>query len=267
MKRFAVMGRPIAHSLSPQIHQAFARQMGVSLQYEKIQPALADFEMAVKDFFSSGGEGLNVTSPFKERAWQMADVASPRAQAAQAANTLYIKDGLLHAENTDGSGFITDIERDYPLHEKRGLMIGAGGAARGLIQPLFEQGIHSLTLSNRSMARAEALKKNFPELLLCAVDDLEPQYDFIVHASAAGLNQNRLNLPEKLFSNQPYCYDLTYQLNADSAFVQLAKAMGCKAKDGLGMLIEQAALAFEIWHGLRPETKNIGACLHSIFSL
>ncbi len=257
MQRFAVMGRPVAQSLSPRIHQAFARQAGIELAYEKIEPEDADFETEARRFFAAGGSGLNVTSPFKEKAFRMADVASPLAKKAGASNTLFVRDRLLYAENTDGPGFISDIQRDFSLKNQSVLLVGAGGAARGIIQPLLDQGIHSLTVSNRSMQRAEELKLIFPQLRLQPLMELDAQYDLIIQATSAAVNQQRLLLPEQCFANQPYCYDLAYQLQNDTPFIAQARTFACAGKDGLGMLVEQAALAFEIWHGIRPDAEAV----------
>ena len=252
---YAVFGNPIAHSLSPIIHQQFALQTGVSLCYKKIEVPLLQFEDVVTDFFKQGGKGLNITLPFKERANAMAHVQSPRASTAGAANMLWMEGGSLHADNTDGVGLIRDLQQHaIPLTHKTILLLGAGGAARGIIGPLLQENPVSLTLANRTFEKAQALQQVFPTALICKLDELTHDYDLIINATSASFNDSDLLIPQVLFSNHPFCYDLAYGKNRTTPFVQKAKQLGCVAIDGTGMLIEQAAEAFFIWHGIRPNT-------------
>ncbi|WP_298627570.1 shikimate dehydrogenase [uncultured Legionella sp.] len=254
---FAVIGNPIEHSLSPQIHQQFARQCNVSLSYEKIEGRNADFENQTLDFFQHGGWGLNVTLPFKQRAFAMAEVVSERCLRAGAANTLMIKNNTLYADNTDGIGLIRDLSRVITLQNKNILILGAGGATRGIIYPLLDMKPASLTLVNRTMAKAAQLQTEFPLIKITSFDELHDSFDLIINATSASLEGNAVVVPEAIMAHQPFCYDLAYSRKELTPFVCYAKTMGCKAADGLGMLVEQAAEAFYLWHGLMPQTEAV----------
>ena len=256
---YAVMGNPITHSLSPTIHLLFASRTGLSLRYEKIRASEALFEQEVLEFFNDGGKGLNITLPFKERAFAMAHVQSARAKEAGAANTLWMQDGVLHADNTDGIGLIRDLNQHIHLANKTILLLGAGGAARSIIGALLQAKPLELILCNRTIAKAHLLQTQFPSIITCtfeALDKLTEPCDLIINATSASLANERLPLPETLITHHPVCYDLAYAKNNTTTFVQWAKTQGCEAFDGIGMLIEQAAEAFYIWHGIRPDTKN-----------
>lgn len=253
--RYAVVGRPISHSLSPSIHQQFAQQLGISLVYERIEGDALQFEQQVRDFFEAGGKGLNITLPFKERAFALADACTRRCHQAKAANTLWMQDGLLHADNTDGEGLVNDLSRHGALAHKRLLVLGAGGAARGIIGPLLDADIASLVLVNRDISKAAALKRDFPSIQIKTFDLLCPEnvFDLIINATSASLTGNPLPLPDFLWQGKPFCYDLSYAKTGPTAFVASARKHGCPATDGLGMLVEQAAEAFKIWHGIKPD--------------
>ncbi|MGQ3891490.1 shikimate dehydrogenase [Legionella sp. CNM-4043-24] len=251
--RCAVIGRPISHSLSPAIHQQFAGQFGMELVYERIEGHEQGFEQQVRDFFAAGGKGLNITLPFKERAFAMAGLQTPRCRKARAANTLWMENGRLHADNTDGAGLVNDLSRYVALQGRHLLVLGAGGAARGIIGPLLEAGISRLSLTNRDPVKAQALQQDFPVIHLAAFAKPEPA-DLIINATSAGVTGQALQLPEHLWASRPFCYDLSYSKTGSTPFVDSAKRHGCQAMDGLGMLIEQAAAAFYIWHGKKPDT-------------
>lgn len=246
----AVIGNPIAHSLSPQIHHQFAAQFGMDLDYEKILGDLEHFEQQVKDFFVSGGRGLNVTLPFKQRAFAMASQATERCRLAKAANTLWMEDGQLQADNTDGVGFVRDISRFIKLENKAILILGAGGATRGILGPLLNAKPEKIVVANRTQSKAIELKEDFPKI---QIGEITGRYDLIINATSASLDAQNLALPESLFTNKPFCYDLAYNQVEMTPFVKLARSLGCKACDGLGMLVAQAAEAFTIWHGVRPQ--------------
>lgn len=252
-----VVGNPVAHSLSPQIHQQFASQAGIQLFYEKILGDEAAFELQVADFFDRGGRGLNITLPFKPRAFAMAAIVTERCAQAKAANTLWQQDGQLHADNTDGIGLVRDLSRYIDLNTKTVLLLGAGGAARGVIAPLLSAGVTRLTLANRTMDNARALLSDFPQINCLAMDELNDVYDVIINATSASLAGEQLILPSGIWRNKPLCYDLAYRLYEPTPFVAYAAGQGCKAVDGLGMLVEQAAEAFAIWHGFIPETNSV----------
>lgn len=259
---YAVMGNPIAHSLSPLIHQEFAKQTGISLIYNKIEVSEALFEQSVIDFFNrSKGKGLNVTLPFKERAYMMAEIKSSRALQAGASNTLWMKNGKLHADNTDGVGLIRDLNHYTILTDKSIVLLGAGGAARGVIGELLNARPKQLVLSNRTMSKVYVLQKHFPQILACEFGSLTGQYDIIINATSASLQNNAIPLPITVLENHPFCYDLAYSKNKITPFIQWVTSHGSQARDGIGMLIEQAAEAFFIWHGIMPDTAPLRVLL------
>lgn len=260
--RFAVMGNPIHHSLSPQIHQQFAAQTGLTLTYDKILVDLDQFEHQVKTFFEEGGQGLNITLPCKQKAFAMAQEVTPRAAQAKAANTLWMKLGKLCADNTDGIGLLRDIQRHVTIAGKTILMLGAGGAARGVLGGLLDANPKSVTLANRTLATAKQLQMDFSKIHVCDWNDLsnhvqQQSYDVVINATSASLAKDQLDLPKQLLASKPFCYDLAYQKEGPTAFVAWVRSNGCEAMDGIGMLIEQAAESFFIWHGVMPDTKPI----------
>lgn len=256
-KRFAVIGKPIAHSLSPKIHQYFAEQTQIDLIYETLLGDEQQFEQQVSNFFAMNGKGLNVTLPFKQRAYHLAKVHSPRCALAQAANTLWMENNQLHADNTDGVGFITDLSRYIEPKDQHILILGAGGAARGIIAPLLSAKPASLTVANRNEEKAHRLQNIFPEVGCLTLNALNQGFNLIINATSASLTAGFLDLPAEIFVHQPFCYDLTYQLKTPTAFVNYAKQRHCRAVDGIGMLIEQAAEAFALWNGVRPSTASL----------
>ena len=269
--RFGVVGNPIAHSWSPAIHEAFGRECGIALDYQRmlapIEPP-GGFEALVTDFFAAGGRGLNITVPFKERAFQLVAEPTPRAAMARACNTLKPVDGGLLGDNTDGPGLVADIERrlGVTLADKRLLLLGAGGAARGVALPLLERGLASLTIANRNLARAEALLASLPEqvplvaipLAALTSDGRRPtgstRFDVIIDGTAAGLVQPLPTLNPAVFEGCELGYDMVYAAEPTSFLNQAAAAGVPHLSDGLGMLVEQAALSFALWHGVMPKT-------------
>jgi len=253
MKRCAVIGNPIAHSKSPAIHSVFARDAGIDLEYTKECVELGHFEAFVRDFFAAGGMGLNVTLPFKERAFVMADQVTPQAEAAKAANTLYWVDGALCADNTDGLGLVKDItERlGWKLRGKRVLIIGAGGAARGVIAPLLACLPSELAITNRTYSKAEHLAEEF-SVKAVALQAIEDAYDVVISASSAGLSGS-IELPEGIVSAHTKVYDMIYSADP-TPFMQWAKSQGAKElSDGFGMLVGQAAQSFARWFKVDPD--------------
>ena len=262
ISRYAVMGHPVAHSLSPVIHQWFAEQVGCQFSYEKIQIDLSRFEEQVVDFFHQGGMGLNITLPCKERAFAMSAEASMRAKEAQAANTLWMASGSLYADNTDGVGLLRDIRRYVSLAGKRILLLGAGGAARGILGPLLMEHPATLLLCNRTIVRAKALQRLFPSITICTLAELSQRaptnsFDVVINATAAQFSDPLTVLPSVIMATRPFCYDLSYRLEEATAFVAWARSVDCTAVDGLGMLVEQAAESFYIWHGIMPDTMAV----------
>ncbi|KTD51822.1 shikimate 5-dehydrogenase [Legionella quinlivanii] len=255
--QFAVIGKPITHSLSPAIHQSFAAQFGINLEYHRLLGDEQHFAQQISNFFKRNGNGMNVTLPFKEHAFQLAQVSTERCQKARSANTLWKKHNQLHADNTDGIGLINDLKRHLVLDRLNVLILGAGGAARGIIYPLLEQGIKQLAVYNRSPERLKALASDFPDIDPLQRGDLRTAFDLVINATSSSTLQEAIPLPEVLWSAKPFCYDLSYQKEADTSFVSMAKSKDCQAIDGLGMLVEQAAEAFSIWHGVRPDTQPV----------
>jgi len=254
--RYAVIGQPISHSLSPIIHQQFAAQFGIALTYDRIEGDENRFDDQVIAFFKAGGQGLNITLPFKERAFAMAEVSTKRCQQAKAANTLWMQNGRLHADNTDGVGLMNDLNRYVSLDNKYVIILGAGGAARGIIGPLLDAKIANLTVINRDQSKALALQQDFPSIQIATWETLA-RTDLLINATSAGLSGKPLAIPDRLWQSKPVCYDLSYAKTGATAFVAMAKQQGCIALNGLGMLIEQAAEAFKIWHGIKPDVTKI----------
>ncbi|KTD59148.1 shikimate dehydrogenase [Legionella shakespearei] len=257
MKRFAVVGNPIAHSVSPVIHQHFAEQCKMSLSYEKMLGDDVVFEEQITTFFRHNGSGLNITLPYKQRAFALASQATERCKRAGAANTLWMSNAQLHADNTDGIGLVRDLLRYMELNRKSILILGGGGAARGIIYPLLEMAPASLTVAIRSIEKADELQQTFPKIEIIGLNQLNSRFDLVINATSASLSDDALELPKALMSHHPFCYDLSYKLKEDTSFVHYAKSQGCEAVDGLGMLVEQAAESFFIWNGVLPETETI----------
>ncbi|MDQ7074268.1 MAG: shikimate dehydrogenase [Gammaproteobacteria bacterium] len=259
---YQVVGNPIAHSLSPQIHQQFAAQTQQALHYDKQLVELEDFAAAMDAFIQHGGKGVNITVPFKQDAWQYADQRSKRAERAGALNTLKINaDGSTFGDNTDGLGLVRDLTQNQhiALKGQRILLLGAGGAVRGVLQPLLEQQPALLHIANRTASKAEALALDFADLGklngsgFAELENLEP-FDLIINGTAASLSGELPPLPERILITKGSAYDMMYS-QTPTAFVQWAWQHGAaKAVDGLGMLVEQAAEAFLLWRGVRPNS-------------
>ena len=269
--RYAVMGNPIEHSKSPLIHRLFAEQTGQTLSYEAILVEVDGFADAVATFMAGGGKGLNVTVPFKQDAWQLADRLSPRAQRAGAVNTLAFQaDSILFGDNTDGVGLVRDLTDNLgiTLAGQRILVLGAGGAARGVLAPLLEQRPASLVIANRTVERAQQLAESFADLGtlsaagFAALQGME--FDIIINATAAGLHGEVPALPDGVIQAGCCCYDLMYS-SEPTAFVRHVRALGVQhAYDGLGMLVEQAAESFHIWRGVFPDTGPVITTLRNL---
>jgi len=261
--RYAVIGHPVAHSKSPWIHAEFARQTGQDLTYGRIESPLEGFARAVDEFRAAGGRGANVTLPFKEQAFAYCGgEASERARAASAVNTLCFDGASVHGDNTDGVGLVIDLERNLgrAIAGKRILLMGAGGAARGVLQPLLQRGPALLRIANRTARRAEALAGLFQGVKGGGFGDLAGEsYDLLINATSAGLANETPPLPEGIFAPGAFAYDMVY--GRDTPFLALARAAGAAASDGLGMLVEQAAESFQLWRGKRPDTAPVLAAL------
>ncbi|RIK96087.1 MAG: shikimate dehydrogenase [Burkholderiales bacterium] len=263
--KYAVIGNPVEHSRSPAIHAQFARQTGIDLEYGRILAPLDGFVEAVERFRDAGGSGLNVTLPFKLDAFAWAARHSARAGEAGAVNTLRFDAGAEGAwgDNTDGAGLVRDLRErhGFELQGRSVLLLGAGGAARGVVGPLLDAGVARLVVSNRSRANAERLVEKFAARaappVFVALDAVEPGFDLLVEASGSGLRDEPVALANQIFAAASLAYDLFYA-DAPTAFVRQARDAGCRsACDGLGMLVEQAAESFLAWHGVRPQTEPV----------
>jgi shikimate dehydrogenase len=261
---YAVIGNPIDHSQSPAIHAAFAAQTGQDMEYGRILGNLDDFAGDVRGFVAVGGRGLNITLPFKETAWRLLDDLSERAQIAQAVNTLSISDqGLLHGDNTDGVGLIRDLadNHGFSFAGRSVLLLGAGGAARGVLPALLQTGIAALTIANRTAEKAVALAQSLRglgPLCGCGFKQLwDQRFDLIINATSAGVSGQMPDLPDGCLNSRGWVYDLFYG-QQPTAFCRWGEEQGAtRVLDGLGMLVEQAAESFLIWRGLRPDTQPV----------
>lgn len=258
-KQFAVIGNPIEQSRSPELHHAFAKKTGIDLNYQKILAPLDGFENTVQDFFAQGGVGMNVTVPFKEQAFALCEHLSTQAKIAKAVNTLWMKNGKLHGDNTDGQGLVNAIHAlGWELKESRILIIGAGGATRGVIYPLAQAGAKQIVIANRTLTRAEQLvddlKDAVPQTQLNAIslEQLAGEFDLVINATSASLSGNALKLPEQLTFN--FAYEMAY--GKTSSFLDQAKAREIEHTDGFGMLIGQAIESFYIWNGVKPKLQD-----------
>jgi len=260
--RYAVIGRPINHTKSPLIHGLFAQASGQQLAYGAIEGSLDGFEAQVLQFRSEGGRGMNITAPFKLRAFELADRRSERAQLARAANALKFEDGRIVAENFDGIGLLRDIQENLgePLRNRRVLVLGAGGAVRGALLPFLQAGPAELVIANRDMAKAVALRNevDHPRLRISRYEELQGQpFDIVVNATSASLSGELPPLPAGVLSGTRLAYELAYGKGL-TPFLRMAREHGAtRLADGVGMLVEQAAEAFAWWRGVRPDTRAV----------
>lgn len=269
LEQYAVFGFPVKHSKSPFIHAAFAAQTSQAIEYSAKEIAPDSFEQEVAAFFASGGKGLNITVPFKERAWAVAQEHSKTAKLSGAANTLYMSEsGKLYADNTDGVGLLRDIIANLhgTIHQKKILLVGAGGAVRGVVPSLLAESPAEICIVNRTLEKAEQLAKSAGEAVTaCTYDDLgDSAFDWVINGTSVGLQGGVPPLPATIFKNDTRCYDMVYGVG-DTAFQSWAKQRGAiRAYDGLGMLVEQAAESFYIWRGVKPNTAEVIANLRKV---
>ena len=260
--RYAVVGNPVAHSKSPQIHAEFARQTKQDLVYTHLLAPIDGFARTVTTFENDGGRGLNITLPFKAEAFQLATECSERAQLAQAVNTLRFDGKKIFGDNTDGLGLVTDIRHNlkFSIKGKRLLLMGAGGAARGVILPLLQEQPAELVVVNRTLGKAKELAQHFSHygaISACGYADLKDRsFDVVINSTSASLANELPPLTKNVFTSACLAYDMTY--GQQTPFLKFAKASGAAMiADGLGMLVEQAAESFFIWRGIRPETAPV----------
>lgn len=262
-EHYGVFGHPIGYSLSPFIHAMFARETGQQMSYRPFDVPPEDFTERAREFFTQGGRGLNITQPHKLAAIEAAHDLTPRATHAGAVNTLALQGNRLLGDNTDGAGLVQDLCRNQGvvLAKRRLLILGAGGATRGILAPLLEQGPEIVVIANRTAERAEALAAAFSELGTThgvGFEDIagEP-FDVVINATSASLSGDMPPVPQSAVGPQTICYDLAYG-KAATPFVKWSQAAGCaRAMQGIGMLVEQAAESFYLWRGVRPPTAHV----------
>jgi len=265
-KHFAVIGNPIHHSLSPQIHAAFAKEAGLLIDYEAVLSPLDQFKQTVQILITKKLNGANVTLPFKKEAYELASSHSNHAKIAKAVNTFEFKEGEIIGHNTDGIGLVRDLEQNLHvnLNSKKILLIGAGGAAEGVIYSILEKKPKELTLTNRTIEKSNTIKNKMNEyaqsfdvsLNVVEIVKLPHHYfDVIINATSASLSNADLNIDNKVFHEDSLAYDMMY--GKETNFIKQAKSQASKTSDGLGMLVEQAAEAFYIWHHIKPQTKTV----------
>ncbi|HEC26300.1 MAG TPA: shikimate dehydrogenase [Gammaproteobacteria bacterium] len=262
--KYAVMGNPVNHSKSPLIHSLFAKQCGITLEYRAIHVDEGRFESAVRQFRAIGGKGLNITVPFKMEAWQLADRRSARAELAGAVNTLkFLDSGKIYGENTDGPGMVQDIAVNLgkSVKEASVLVIGAGGAVRGVLGPLLEAEPAIVHIANRTAAKAHELAAVFSGFGPCTASGLDEirsaSYDIVINGTAASLQGEVPDLPASIFAEDALAYDMMYGSEPTAFLVWADENGAANCSDGIGMLVEQAAESFQIWHGVRPQTAAV----------
>lgn len=272
-KHFAVIGNPIHHSLSPQIHAAFAKETGLHIDYEAVLSPLNQFKNTIHQLIVQKLNGANVTLPFKKEAYELASQHSNHAKIAESVNTLEFKEDEIIGHNTDGIGLVRDLEQNLnvDLKSKKILLIGAGGAAEGVIYSMLEKKPSELILTNRTIEKTNAIQnkmdvhaKSFDvNLNVIEISKLPHQYfDIIINATSAGLNNAELGIDHKVFHEGSLVYDMMY--GKETSFIREAQSKGSKTSDGLGMLVEQAAEAFFIWHHIKPQTKSVIESLRAL---
>ena len=258
MDRYVVIGNPVSHSLSPTIHAQFALLLGEEIEYATLLAPVEGFAATASRFFEGGGRGANVTLPFKVQAFELARSRSDRASAAGAANFLAARDGGLHADNTDGAGLVADLEGNlgFGIRGSSVLILGAGGAVRGVVAPLLARGPARIVIANRTVETARALARRFASsaiepVALAAIP--AERFDLVLNATSTSTRGERLDLPAHAISRGALAYDMAYG-PAATAFTEMARSAGARASDGLGMLVEQAAESYFLWRGRRPAT-------------
>jgi shikimate dehydrogenase len=272
-KFFAVIGNPIHHSLSPQIHAMFAKETGLLINYKAVLSPLDEFQRTTQTLITQKLNGVNVTLPFKKEAYQLASAHSNHAKIAEAVNTLEFKNDQIIGHNTDGIGLVRDLEQNLHINlaHKKILLMGAGGAAEGVVYPILEKKPFELMLTNRTIEKSITIKNKMNEyaesfgvnLKVVEIKQLPHQYfDVIINATSASLNESDLGIDNKVFHENSLAYDMMY--GKETPFIKQAKSQQSKTSDGLGMLVEQAAEAFYIWHHIKPQTKSVIDLLRKI---
>ncbi len=269
LSNYAVFGNPVKHSKSPQIHSLFAKQKGIELNYQAIEVPVEQFSDYVHSFALQKGKGLNITVPFKENAFSLCDTLTERAKVSGSVNTIWFDEkNNIYGDTTDGKGLVNDltINHNLDLNNKSILVLGAGGSVKAILEPLCAQKPKQIVIANRTVSRAEQLAKNFSRqgyIQACSYTDLSEQlyakypFDIIINGTSLSLNGKLPMIPKSTIDSTSCCYDLMYS-DTETIFMKWALAQGAaKVMDGLGMLVEQAAEAFMIWHGVMPDTTSV----------
>jgi len=251
--RYALIGNPVAHSQSPRIHAEFARATSQHLEYGLIEASLDGFAAAAEHFRAAGGKGLNVTLPFKQEAFGLCRAVSERARVAQAVNTLVLETGF--GDNTDGIGLVRDLSQNLNCAFSSVLLLGAGGAAQGVVGALLDAGAARVVIANRTVSKARALAARFPGASASGYEDLAGEFDLVINATSAGLAGELPPLPAGVLRSGVLAYDMVY--GRETPFLAAARRAGARTCDGLGMLVEQAAESFFIWRAIRPQTRPL----------
>tara|TARA_S200000501_G_scaffold170948_1_gene161039 strand:+ start:3453 stop:4268 length:816 start_codon:yes stop_codon:yes gene_type:complete len=261
MKRYAVFGNPIKHSMSPLIHSYFAKSLNIEISYEPILGTIGKFNIEARNFLKDGGSGFNITLPFKQDAYNLATTKSNIALITGSVNTISLKDGEIHGDNTDGSGFIEDLTKNigYIVENKKILLMGAGGAAMGVIPNILYENPAELKIFNRTFKKAKDLSKKFSDIGEIQAINIENEnkleFDLIINATSLGIDNVDFVLPKSFFKEDTICYDMSYG-EASNSFMSWANKNNLKFYNGLGMLLEQAADSFYIWESKRPLITN-----------
>jgi shikimate dehydrogenase len=264
--RYAVIGHPVEHSLSPRIHAAFARASGQDVSYDRVLAPLDGFRATALAFRDAGGRGLNVTLPFKHEAWELAGTHSDYARGARAVNTLVFAGGSIAGHNTDGIGLARDLRENLncAIRGRRVLLMGAGGAVYGVMESLLREQPQAIVVANRTLDKAQALVAHFGDLHRLAPGGVSAcsyaalagaRFDIVINATSTGLADGMPPLPRDVFEPAALAYEMVY--GRETPFMRFAAGCGARAADGLGMLVEQAAESFHIWRGVRPATKPV----------
>ncbi len=264
ISNYAVFGNPVNHSKSPQIHSLFAKQKGIKLNYQAIEVPVENFSDFVISFANQKGKGLNITVPFKENAFSLCTILTQRAEVSGSVNTIWFDEqSNIYGDTTDGKGLINDLKINYGLDikNKSVLILGAGGSVKAILEPLCEENPDRIIIANRTVSRAEDLSRSFSNkgnIKACSYDDIpSSSYDLIINGTSLSLNGQLPSISASTINNNTYCYDLMYS-DTETVFMKWANEQGAlKVMDGLGMLVEQAAEAFFIWHGVMPDTASV----------
>ena len=265
IKKFAVFGNPISHSLSPMIHKEFAKEQNLNIQYKAIEPESDDFETHAQSFFSKKGIGANVTIPFKDQAYDFADERDEVSDICQCSNTLWYHDGKIKAFNTDGQGFVNDLrKKNIALRDMRVLILGTGGSARSIINSLTSEDIKSISILSRTQSKADKVIENFSNKGKISHYSDNESYELVVNTTPISMSNTEISFPDNIIMNSTVSYDLFYS-RKQTRFQKWSLDKGAsQALDGIGMLVNQAALSYKIWNRFSPDTERVEQLIRSL---